>query len=120
MDFLNALQAALFVGVLVAGALIGLQQGQIRTLRSTNADLRARRDDLEKDRDELTKDLERERKQNASKIADMEGAVRVLTDTVTAKDAIANLSERLEQHHSESMEVLNAIRQGITRTKGGT
>lgn len=120
MDWLNALQAALFVAVLVAGAFIGLQQGTIRTLRGTVTDLRGRRDDLEKDRDELSRDLETERKQNAAKIADMEGAVRVLTDTVTAKEAIDSLSTRLDQHHVESMEVLQAIAQSLAQGGRGT
>jgi uncharacterized membrane-anchored protein YhcB (DUF1043 family) len=116
VDWLNALQAALFVAVLVAGAFIGLQQGTIRTLRATNNDLRARRDDLEKDRAELTQDRERD----AKRISDLEGSVRTLTNTVTAKDAIADLTARLEQHHTESMEVLTAIQQGISgRASGG-
>lgn len=114
MAWLNVLQAVLFAAVVVAGALIGLQQGTIRTLRGTNADLRDRRDDLEKDRVELTHDLERERKANAAKLADMEGAMRVLTDTVTAKDAIADLTQRLDHHHSESMTVLSDIRAALS------
>lgn len=120
MHWLNALQAALFVAVLVAGALIGLQQGTIRTLRGTNADLRDRRDDLEKDRAELTSDLTRERAEKAKKIADLEGAVRTLMDTVTAKDAIEDLSGRLTQHHTESMEVLTKIERGLASSGRGT
>lgn len=114
MDWLNALQATLFVAVLVAGALIGLQQGTIRTLRGTVTDLRGRRDDLEKDRDELEKDLTRVREENAKKIGDLEGAVRTLQNTVTAEAAIANLAERLDAHHLESMVVLTDIKAALS------
>lgn len=116
MDLLNVLQAALFVAVIVAGAWIGLQQGTIRTLRGTVTDLRGRRDDLEKDRDELTHDRDRD----AKRISDLEGSVRTLTNTVTAKDAITDLATRLDQHHVESMRVLTAIEHSITATKDGT
>ena len=118
MDWLNALQAVLFVAVLVTSAWIGLQQGTIRTLRATAADLRNRRDDLEKDRDELERDLARTREENAKKIADMEGAVRVLTETVTAKDAIDDLTLRLDSHHRESMTVLNGIKTALASRSG--
>jgi uncharacterized protein YlxW (UPF0749 family) len=118
MDWLNALQAVLFVAVLVTSAWIGLQQGTIRTLRASNDDLRARRDDLEKDRAELSKDLDDERKANAQKVADLETAVRILSETVTAKDAIADLASRLDLHHLESMSVLTDIKTALTPSGG--
>lgn len=122
MDYLNLLQIGSVVGLIVAGGFAGLQRGTIMNLRETVADLRGRRDDLEKDRDELTKELERERREKAAKIAELEGAVRVLTDTVTAKDAIADLSIRLDVHHKESMVVLTAIQKALTNgtPRGGT
>lgn len=114
MDYLNLLQIGSVVGLVVAGGFAGLQRGTIMNLRETVVDLRGRRDDLEKDRADLAKDLDRERKEKSAKIAELEGAVRVLTDTVTAKDAILDLQSRLDTHHQESMAVLVAIQQALT------
>lgn len=119
MDYLNLLQIGSVVGLIVAGGFAGLQRGTIMNLRETVVDLRGRRDDLEKDRDELKAELDRERKQRAAKIAELEGAVRVLTDTVTAKEAIADLQKRLDVHHKESMVVLTAISKALTGTSSG-
>lgn len=119
MDWLNLIQVSTAVGLIVTGAFIGLQRGTIQSLREANSDLRSRRDDLEKDREDLTRDLDQERKEKAAKIAELEGAVRVLTDTVTAKEAIADLTSRLDAHHSESMTVLGDIRQALM-SRGGT
>lgn len=113
MDWLNLLQVGAAVGLLVVGGFAGLQRGTILNLRETVTDLRGRRDDLEDDRDALKADLEAERKANAAKVAELQGAVRMLTDTVTAKDAIDDLTSRLDQHHLESMSVLGDIRQAL-------
>ena len=118
MDYLNLLQIGSVVGLIVAGGFAGLQRGTILNLRETVTDLRGRRDDLERDRSELAADLERERKEKTAKIAELEGAVRVLTDTVTAKEAIDGLGKRLDQHHVESMKVLTDIRQALM-SRGG-
>ena len=107
MDYLNLLQIGSVVGLIVAGGFAGLQRGTILNLRETVTDLRGRRDDLE-----------RERKEKTAKIAELEGAVRVLTDTVTAKEAIDGLGKRLDQHHVESMKVLTDIRQALM-SRGG-
>jgi predicted nuclease with TOPRIM domain len=114
VHWLNLIQIASVVGLIVAGGFAGLQRGSIMNLRETVADLRGRRDDLEKDREELTKDLDRERQEKSAKIAELEGAVRVLTDTVTAKEAITDLQSRLDVHHKESMAVLTAIQKALT------
>lgn len=102
MDWLTALQSALFVAVLVAGAFIGLQQGTVRTLRSSNEDLRNKRDDLEKDRAELK-----------AKVSELEGAVSVLRATVTGEAHLVALSGQLDDHHTESMQLLDGIRQAL-------
>lgn len=114
MDYLDLFQIGSVVGLIVAGGFAGLQRGTIMNLRETVTDLRGRRDDLEKDRDQLNHDLDQERRSKTAKIAELEGAVRVLTDTVTAKEAIANLARRLDVHHEESMVVLTAIQNALT------
>lgn len=104
MDWLTALQSALFVAVLVAGAFIGLQQGTVRTLRASNGDLRASNGDLEKDRAELR-----------NKVAELEGAVTVLRGTVTGEAEIRAVREDLAEHHTESMNVLGDIRSALQK-----
>lgn len=107
MDWLTALQSSLFVAVLVAGAYIGLQQGTVRTLRASNGDLRDSNSDLEKGRQDDRK-----------RIADLEGAVRVLNDAVTAKDEIHALTVQLNAHHQESIQILTTVANALT--KGAT
>jgi len=103
-DWTGILQSALVVGVIVAGAFAGLQRGTIQSLRGDNSDLRQRLDDRDK-----------ERAEDRGRIAELETSVRVLQDTVTAKDAIADLQVSLNAHHGESMGELTAIREAVER-----
>lgn len=104
VEWTSLLQSALVVGVIVAGAFAGLQRGTIQSLRGDNSDLRQRLDDRDK-----------ERAEDRGRIAELETAVRVLQDTVTAKDAIADLKGALNEHHGESMVELVAIRSAVER-----
>lgn len=109
MDWLTLLQSALFVAVLVAGALIGIQQGTVRTLRASNGDLRASNGDLEKDRTELR-----------AQVAELQGAVAVLRSTVTGEVQLTELASQLHDHHAESMDVLGDIRTALMSRGSGS
>lgn len=119
MQWLDFLQYGSVVGLIVAGGFAGLQRGRIMNLREDNADLRGRRDDLEKDRDDLKQHLDAERKANAAIVAELkgkiDGAVRVLAETETAKDKIGGLAVQLAEHHEQSMAVLTTIAESLNR-----
>lgn len=95
MDFLDSLSGVLSVvlGIttVVAGGLVGLQIGSVRTLRSSNGDLRERVADLEKGRAD-------DRAKNARLTADLDALGRV----VTGETHLVALTHQLDDHHTEA------------------
>jgi len=53
--------------------------------------------------------------QQTQKIYSLGREINTLNSVVTQKDEIAHLQETLDNHHGESMLVLQAIREGVTR-----
>lgn len=95
---MDILTTVLGVVVIVAGGLAALQQGQLKTLRDTNADLRARRDDLEKDVDRLEADVTHRDEQLGTSEAEKEALRRVVTGEVQ----LTAITDLLEHHIADS------------------
>lgn len=122
-EWLAILQGASFVGLLIVTTVAGLQRGQVQNLKASlegvrgdNADLRQRvedRDVMLMD-ERTTRGLERTADQ--AKIAELQSAVAVLRDTVTAEvhwvtveGQVEELQAQLANHHRDAMARLDAF-----------
>lgn len=103
MNDLSGTMTTVFgVMALVTAALAGLQYGTMKTLRSSNGDLRDRAADQDAKIAALTQ-----------KIADLAAENRALGRVVTGETYLTALASALDEHHDESMEVLRAIQTAI-------
>lgn len=116
-DWLNLLQGASFVAVLLSGTWIGLQRGQIANANKSIEGLRGDRDDLnarleQRDEKHAEQLLERDAQLAAAnaRLVDLEAEVSALRKTVTGEihltvieGLIRDVATALGTHHTEAM-----------------
>lgn len=131
-DWLNLLQGASFVGLLIVTTYAGLQHGNMASLkesleavRADNADLRQRVEDRDDKLSEERDQRARERSQDNAKIAKLEEAVDVLRSTVTGEahlvaleNLVTHMNEVLVQHHESAMPELHELKVALDRLRG--
>lgn len=132
-DWLNLLQGASFVGLLIVTTYAGLQRGNMASLkesleavRADNADLRQRVEDRDVKLAEERDARLNERAQDREKIAKLQEAVDVLRSTVTGEthlvtleDLVTHMNEVLVQHHESAMTELHGLKDALDKLAEG-
>jgi uncharacterized protein YlxW (UPF0749 family) len=132
-DWLNVLQGASFVGLLIVTTYAGLQRGNMASLkesleavRADNADLRQRVEDRDGKLAEERDVRATERATDRERIGKLQEAVDVLKSTVTGEthlvtleDLVTHMNEVLVQHHESAMTELHALKVSLDKLAEG-